>query len=223
MQSTEMNCEKCQDLLFDFHEGKLAPELAISVDEHLKSCNDCSEVLNDIWQMGLVATRWQDQAPGNYDRSTTGNLHRQGWRFPEVFATAASILAIVLVLTDASLDTSNGVVLRFGADNYLTEQTFASYQAQQAEKWDEQFDQLSARQVASDQLVLRSVLQASREERREELTTLVSYWTATQAQQVRETEENLRYLLASQAEDEKDIQQLSNAFHQISVNRGNNM
>ncbi len=218
MQSTDLNCEQCQDLLFDFHEGRLEPENAARVDRHLKTCNECSAFLNDIWQMGLVATRWQDQNPANYDRGRTSDHQQQGWRFPEVLATAASILAIVLVLTDASIDTSNGVVLKFGTDDYISEQTFAAYQAEQADRWDERLDELTARQVASDQLVLRSVLQASREERKEELTTLVNYWNTTQAQQYRETEENLRFLLASQAEDEKDIQQLSNAFHQISNN-----
>lgn len=218
-----MNCEKCQELLFDFHEGKLPPETAAHVDTHLKSCIECSALLSDIWQMNLVATRWQNQSPGNYDRGKTTDIDRKSWRPPEIFATAASILALVLVLTDASIDTSHGVVLRFGSDDYLTTKSFAEYQAEQSGRWEQRLDELSARQVASDQLVLRSVLQASREERKEELTTLVDYWSATQAQQYRETEENLRYLLASQAEDEKDIQQLSNAFHQISMKRGNDM
>ncbi|MBO6658213.1 MAG: zf-HC2 domain-containing protein [Pseudomonadales bacterium] len=218
MQSTDLNCERCQELLFDFHEGRLDSEYTARVDRHLKTCNECSAFLNDIWQMGLVATRWQDQHPANYDRGRTADYQQQGWRFSEVLATAASILAIVLVLTDASIDTSNGVVLKFGSDEYVSEQTFAVYQAEQADRWDERLDELTARQVASDQLVLRSVLQASRQERKQELTTLVNYWNTTQAQQYRETEEHLRFLLTSQAEDEKDIRQLSNAFHQISSN-----
>lgn len=222
-RNEEMNCERCRDLLFDFHEGKLSPEPAAQVDHHLQSCDECSAYLDDIWQMSLVATRWQDQTPPDYGRQLTADLHKQSWRFPEVFAMAASIFAIVLVLTDARVETSDGVAIRFGGDSYLTAEHFEEYKTEQTDQWNQRLDELSAMQVASDQLVLRSVLQASREERREELTTLVSYWNTTQAQQQRETDENLRYLLASQAEDEKDIQQLSNAFRQINVQRGSNM
>lgn len=225
--TNKLTCEHCQDQLFDFQEGRLSPESAAAIDDHLKSCGECSAMLNDIWQMNLVATRWQDQAPHNYFRDNSHAVQRTSWRFPELFATAASVLAMVLVLTDASVDTSNGIALRFGGSDNLSMQHFEAYQQEQTNQWNQRLDdmanQLATRQVASDQLVLRSVLQASREERREELNTLVNYWTTTQAQQYRETEENLRFLLASQAEDEKDIQQLSNAFRQINVQNSNNM
>ena len=230
---TKMNCEQCEDLLFDFHEGRLPAGLAADVDTHLQSCSGCGALLNDIWQMSLVASRWQDQTPGSYDRGRhdqsghdrggKAEVKSRSWRFPEVLATAVSILAMILVLTDARIDTSDGLALRFGSGHYVTEDNFSQLQAAVAGGWQQRLDDLSARQAAGDQLVLRSVLRASREERREALAALADYWDSAQAQQYRETEEHLRYLLASQAEDEKDIRQLSNAFHQVSVRRGNNM
>ena len=75
----------------------------------------------------------------------------------------------------------------------------------------------------ANQFMLRTLLQTNRDERRQDMNTLVRYWNVSQAEQFENTEESLRYLIASQAEDEKDIRQLSNAFQQINVRRSSDM
>ena len=134
------------------------------------------------------------------------------------------MLALVLVLTDAHVvSTDNGVSLTFGTSGYVSEAIFLEAEQKQRAEFTRGLQQLATQQVSSDQLVLRSVLQASREERRQDFGSLVTYWSSEQARQFQETEENFRFLIASQAEDEKDIQQLSAAFQEISLKRGNDM
>lgn len=210
---TTIDCSACEAQLFEFHEGKLSPDNAAAMNAHLAQCDRCSELLGDIWQMGLVASRWQDESVPGHNRPQIEDRHTR-WGLPQIVATAASIIAVVLVLTDTRVVPEDGgfrVVV--GTSQYVTQSDFENFSRDQRQ----QLTQLASTQVASDQLVLRSMLEASREERREDLTTLVSYLNAAQARQRQQTETDLRYLLASQAEDERDIQQLSQAF-QLSLN-----
>lgn len=211
------DCTQCEDKLFDFHEGNLDASTAAEVDAHLKTCDACAQLLNDIWQMNLVSTRWQDQQVPVL-QANRGDYHfrKSGWQLPQLIATAASILALAVVLTDTMLD-------RASAPDVVTQAQLAEYRSTQDQRFNERFQRLTDQQVASNQLVLRTMLDTSRQERKEDLATLVTYWNTTQARQYQQTEEDLRYLLASQAEDEKDIQQLSDAFQRISLRRGNDM
>lgn len=223
MTSHEMSCEQCEQQLFDFHEGRLAANMAAVVDQHLKHCDGCSGLLNDIWQMSLVASRWQDQPVPQWDRQSAF-FSRSGWQFPQMLATAASLLALVLVLTDVHfVSEDNGVSLRLGRADYVSAAVLDEFRDAQQDQLEQGFQRLTAQQVASNQVILNSMLETSRSERREDFTTLVTYWNTVQASQNRETEENLRYLLATQAEDERDIQQLGDALQQISLRRGTDM
>lgn len=222
-----MNCEQCEADLFDFHEGHLDAQASAAIDQHLKTCEDCSALLNDIWQMNLAASRWQDEAPAtrkSMPESMPEQAIRSQWQLPNIVATAASVLALVLVLTDTQISADRtGIAIQFGQKDFVTADSLEALNQQQVDQFQTQINRITAQQVASDQLVLRSVLQASREERRDEFTSLVTLWSATRAKQVQETERNFRYLLASQAEDEKDIRQLSAAFQEITLRQGPNM
>lgn len=217
-----MNCEQCEAGLFDFHEGNLDETAAADIDAHLKGCEDCSALLNDIWQMNLVSSRWQEEQPAK--RAAPAQQPARQWQLPNVVAMAASILALVLVVTDTHITTNeSGIAIRFGSGGYVTQDALNAITKKQSDVFQSQIAQVADQQVASDQLVLRTVLEASREERRDETATLVSLWSATQARQAEETHRNFRYLLASQAEDEKDIQQLSAAFQEITLRQGSDM
>ena len=218
-----MQCEQCESLLFEFNEGILSAELSADVDSHLQTCNECSQLLNDIWQMGLVSSRWQDQNVPLWNRR--GHFFsKSNWQFPQLLATAASFLALVIVLSDVHFVTNDeGITLKAGRSDYISEGRLVSLKAEQDASFNQRFQKLTAQQVVSNQLVLRTLLDTSRQERREDFTTLVSYWNETQAAQFEETEDSLRFLLVSQAEDQKDIRQLNAAFQDISLRRGNDM
>ncbi len=202
-----MNCAECEDKLFEFNEGVLSPDEAAAVDAHLATCEDCSALLSDIWQMKLTASRWQVERPVPWQK-TSGSVQNE-WQLPQVIATAASIVAIVLVLADITL---------WGGEPTVTSEDLAALKTEILTDQDARFDKLTDQQVESNQLLVRTLLETSRNERQEELTTLVNYWNASQAQYLQNTEDSLRYLLASQVEDERDIQQLNDALRSATMN-----
>ena len=219
MNTHEIDCETCEQHLFEFHEGNLTAALSLKVDQHLKHCDECAALLRDIWQMNLVTTRWQDEEPAKQATAQATN-----WQWPQTLATAASILALIMVLTDTHFVTSDeGITMKVGRSGYVSESELQNFRLTQDAAITDRFDRLTAQQVASDQLMLRSALEVSREERREEFGTLVTYWNTTQAQQLQHTNEELQYLILSQVEDEKDIKQLTSAVQQLRLNRGNDM
>lgn len=218
MTNANFDCEQCQQHLFEFHEGALGSALAVQVDQHLKGCDECAALLNDIWQMNLVSTRWQEVEPAPQHTPVSTR------QWPQTLATAASILALVLVITDTHFVTGDdGITLKVGRSGYVSNTDLQDFRRDQDSAFNERFQRLTAQQVASNQLMLRSVLETSREERREDFSSLVTYWNTAQAQQAQQTKEDLQYLILSQAEDEKDIQQLTSAVQQLRVGRGNNM
>jgi hypothetical protein len=218
-----MRCEQCESLLFEFHDGALAADVATSIDTHLQDCDSCADSLSSIWQMSLVSSRWRDEHTPSWDRKHYF-FPRSNWQFPQMLATAASLLALVLVLTDVHFVTgADGIALKSGRSNYVSTASLDAFKADQDVYFGARFQKLTVQQVASNQLMLRSLLDTSQQERREDFTTLVNYWNESQADQYQNTEDSLRYLMASQAEDEKDIRQLTSAFKDIGPRLGSDM
>jgi len=62
----------------------------------------------------------------------------------------------------------------------------------------------------------------SREERKEELSTLLTAWDYVQVQRAQQTKESISLLLASQLEDKRNINQINRLLRQASV-EGNNL
>ncbi len=213
-----MNCEQCEARLFEFHEGKLDQEMSGKINQHVSECDECAALLNDIWQMSLAASRWQPHNVPRWEPAGSAFESRQR-QWPQMLATAASIMALVMVLTDTRIvNTEGGFTVASGGRHTVSTQQFEAFALDQTEK----LNQLASQQVASDQLVLRSMLEASREERRDDMTTLANFLNTNLARHSQQTDDNLRYLLASQAEDERDIQQLSQVVQQT-LTRGNDM
>jgi hypothetical protein len=80
-------------------------------------------------------------------------------------------------------------------------------------------------QVATSQLLLLlllTVMEMSREERKDEITTLLTVLDYALDQRTHQTEESISLLLASQVEDKRNINQINRLLRQESV-EGNNL
>jgi hypothetical protein len=76
-------------------------------------------------------------------------------------------------------------------------------------------DRLTSQQVTTNQLLLRSILEASRQERREDLGTMMVLWDSERDRRNQMTEESLRFLIRNQAEDKRELRGLTQALRSI--------
>ena len=140
------------------------------------------------------------------------------------------MLVLVLVLVNAQVSTSKGLQVSFGEKDFLTnadlEQKITSLQSQLNDQQSEQLQRnvanLSSRQVATNQLLLKTILERSREERREDIDTLLTNWYLSQNYQTEQTNESLRTLLFNQVEDRRNINQINKLLNKASL-EGNSL
>lgn len=215
MQS-EFSCEQCKEQLPSFVDGNLTSLQQQRLDQHLGHCEACNETLAQLWELQAFSSRWHDEpVPGWSRRKTffTSNplLFNIQW-----ISSFASVLVLVLVVSQAQISMKDGIsfgtgtqVTRAELDNVLT-----SFEQSQKQQLEARVTSLANQQMASNQLMLRTVLSMSREERKEELTTLLTAWDYAQDQRTEQTEESIRLLLASQVEDKRNIDQINRLLKQ---------
>lgn len=221
-----MNCEQCKPLLFELIDQKISSEDRASVNEHLDDCGECSSLLSEMWDMQAMATRWQDKPVPHWNRRAA-YFEGVSW-FPmlQVASGFASVIVMVLVLAQVQVSTNDGLTVHFGKalvdEAYVDarlENRLNEFEQNQQAMLATNIDRLTDQQAASNQLVLRTLLETNRQERRDEMTQLVTLLDEAQSQRTERTEASLRYLIASQLEDRRNIQQLGQAI-QLVANEG---
>ncbi len=219
------DCSEFRLLLPDQVDGSLTSLQQQKLDQHLNHCEACSAQLAELWQMQALSSRWQEEAVPNWNRRKLF--------FPEVnwlpnlqwVSSFASVLVLVLVMTHARIDTAGGLSITFGASNGVDREAVSNLLAElddkQSKRLDDTVATLSAQQVAANQLMLRTALDLSRQERKEELNTLLTVWDYAQDQRNQQTEESLSVLFASQVEDKRDIDQINRLLREASLEGSN--
>ena len=224
------SCDQSRNLLMDFVDNTLNPLQKQSMELHLSHCEDCNNTLQDWWEMQALSTRWQDvQVPHWARRKTFFESYRWLPKL-QIASTFATMLVLVLVLGNAQITTTNGLQIGFGGTNFLTnsdlEQKITKLQNQLKDQQSEQLQRnvadLSSRQLATNQLLLKTILERSREERREDIDTLLTNWYSSQNQQTEQTNESLRALLINQVEDRRNINQINKLINKASL-EGNSL
>lgn len=224
------SCDQSRNLLMDFVENTLTPLQKQRVEIHLSHCEDCNSTLQDCWDMLALSTRWRDEKVPHWAKRKTFFLGYQWLPKLHLASTFATMLVLVLVLVNAQVSTSNGLQVSFGEKDFLTnadlEQKITSLQSQLNDQQSEQLQRnvanLSSRQVATNQLLLKTILERSREERREDIDTLLTNWYLSQNYQTEQTNESLRTLLFNQVEDRRNINQINKLLNKASL-EGNSL
>ncbi len=219
---TEYSCEQCKEQLFDFVNSVLPPLEQQLVDQHLQHCDECNADLTDIWNLQSKATSWRDERVPRWNRREFF-FEPSPWPMRMQWAASfASVLVLILVVMEARISTVDGLTVDFaGSDSrYVSQpelvQQIASVQNQQRSELDSSVQKLTSQQITTNQLLLRTLLDASRQERREDLGNMLVLWEQAQDQRSMSTEESLRYLIASQIQDRREIEDLNDAILQVS-------
>ncbi len=218
------DCTEYRLLLPDQVDGQLNALQQQRLDQHLNHCQECSAHLADLWQMQAIATRWQDQQVPTWQRKKL--FFPEATWLPNLqwVSSFASLLVLVLVMTNASIETNDGFAIKFGqggVDQTEVSNLLAELEQKQSNRLDNTVATLNSQQVATNQLMLRTVMEMSREERKEELSTLLSVWDYNQDQRSQQTEESLSVLFASQLEDKRNIDQINRLLRQASLEGSN--
>jgi hypothetical protein len=224
------SCDQSRNLLMDLIEDTLNPLQKQSVEMHLSHCEDCNSTLQYWWEMQSLSTRWQDEKVPQWARRKTFFESYPWLPKLQMASTFATMLVLVLVLGNAEVSTSNGFQVTFGEKDLLTntdlEQKITRLQSQFNDQQSEQLQRnvadLSSRQLATNQLLLKTILARSREERREDIDTLMTNWYSSQNHQTEQTNESLRTLLFNQVEDRRNINQINKLLDNVSL-EGNSL
>lgn len=221
--SSDLTCEQCRLQLDGLLDESIGQEARAALDAHLDECEACSGVLAELWQLKMMATRWQDRQVPHWNRRAMF-FDTPTWLPRLQIASAfASLLVLALVLARVEISTADGFSVQFGESYATAEQVDARVQQlkrDQEMQLQAGFNKLTSQQVASNQLLLRTVLDLSRQERREELSEVVTLLDETRDQRYRETEQSLRYLVESQLEDRRNIRQLNQAIRLVANEGG---
>jgi len=182
-----MLCEQTNSLLVEYADATLDAATHDQVEQHLEHCPRCQEDYAVITAWQAMASNWHEELP-------------PAWRVPRIqgsnvweglrtwFPTLASATALVLVTV---------MYLQQPA----TRGTLPT--AQPAD-----FETLPALPQASQAAVVDRVLESSREQRQQELTALLKIITAEMNRRSVETEESLRYVISTQLQGQKELDEL---------------
>lgn len=188
-----MLCEDANLNLVDYAEGSLDTELLGDLQSHLETCATCQADYAAIHEWQSMAQNWHDEIPKGWQIPKIESQRPDVWEgLRQWFPTFASATALVLVtVMYFNQPLPNGILP--GTSSASIETLPQLPQAQQA-------------------AVVDSVLESSREQRKEELNALLQYLTAEMNRRSIETEESLRFLVSSQIQGQKELDGL---YHQI--------
>jgi hypothetical protein len=224
-----LQCEQAQLHLFEFAEGGLDSSFRSDLDLHLQNCDACSELLQGIWEMELKSTAWTDINVPRWDRKGHFFTSRQTFSWLQLAGAMASVLVLILVLFRAELSsTEAGFQISFGGQrDYVSSQEFdvrlRELAIQNQREVSASMGNFTNAQVAANELMLRTMLAASRSERREELGTMMTVWNQDRRRLEESTEDSLRFLLRNQMEGRREIGNLTNVLSTITNQQDNNL
>jgi hypothetical protein len=224
-----LQCEQAQLHLFEFADGSLASHLRNDIDQHLQTCDSCSEFLQEIWEMELRSSTWTDLNVPGWNRRDHFFGSRQSLPWFQLAGAVSSVLILILVMFRAEIATNeSGFAIRFGGQgDYVSSQEFDArlreLAIQNQRDMDTSMVKFTNAQIAANELMFRSILAANRSERREELGTLMSVWDQDRRRLEESTEDSLRFLLRNQMQGRREIGNLTSVINTITNQQDNNL
>lgn len=213
-----MSCDHqvLADHVCEYIEGKLAPVLRARCDEAVHQCTHCRDIHAQALEFYQLAGQWQEQAVPNWNRArfaipparpTHGSW--LGWT-----SLAASLAAVFLAFMRVEVSTANGLWISFGGAQ--TEARVQQLVAAELERnattqnvlLDARLDEFSTDQLNANQLLLSRWQEATRTERRQELSLLMSSWQSQRFEDQQEFNDQLASLANGQIENNQYLNAL---------------
>lgn len=199
----------------DYVEGSLPPSLKSRCDAALEHCAHCREIHAQALEFYQLAARWQDRPVPEWHRTRFAvQPPRRPTPWLSLASLAASGLALLMVVLQLEISTDNGLLISFGGSQ--TEARVQAQVARQLAAWGEARDgEIDARlsdfaqqQTALNRVVLAEWMDRSRDERRQDLSFILSAWETQRFRDQRQLDERLDYLATSQIESNEYLNEL---------------
>lgn len=224
-----MQCEQAQLYLFEFAEGDLDGSLRSDIDQHLQICDACSALLQGIWEMDLKSTAWTNINVPRWNRRDYFFSSRQDFSWLQLAGSLSSVLVLILVLFRVEItNNETGFQISFaGQSDYVSSHEIDSRLRQPAMQNQRDVDtsmvNFTSQQIAANQLMLRTILMASRSERRQDLGLMMAVWNEDRRRLEESTEDSLRFLLRNQMQGRREIGNITHVLSAITNQQDNNL
>ncbi len=201
--------------IYDYIDGKLTPTVGKQVELALSQCDTCQSTYRKAVDLLQISQQWTDQAVPEWHRTEYAVRPRQNkstWISWSALAT--STLAIVMVLFQVQITSSdNGFTIAFGKQTdaqiaILLDRKLNQYKQEQANLLEAKFATQTTVQMNNNKLLVADILEKSREERRDDLSFLITGIQTQRFEDQQKVEKRLAYLADNQIENNQFINNL---------------
>lgn len=199
----------------DYLDDNLSPSVRKQFESAIDNCDECMQTYHQAIAMQQAAHTWRDQAVPEWHRTEYAVRPRQsngGWL--NWTAMATSTLAILMVVFQVNIESSeSGFSVAFGGKSNaqveaLVEKRFNEYQKQQLALLDARFASQSEKIKTANKLAMSDLLEKTRDERRDDLSFLVTGIQSQRAQDRKQVNQRLTAIADNQLENNQYLNQL---------------
>ncbi|MFT5451271.1 MAG: hypothetical protein ACI9N9_000755 [Enterobacterales bacterium] len=211
-----MQYEEIVALLPDFLDENLSGKERKIVLDALEGSLELQKLLSSLKVLRSGQQQWIDEEVPAWNRSAyISRAKSKNARWINWLSLATSFAAICLVVFRVQVISNNeGYHISFGdqteqvyfkkyANDYLDD-----LQAEQVAYLEHRFLEFENQQLQQNQLVLTSALEFNRDQRKQDLNQLTSYFLQQRSSDLVNTQTQYNQILDSQSEDRKDIKSI---------------
>ena len=211
-----MQYEEIVALLPDFLDGSLSQRQRQWISEELEKSEELRKALASLEDLRQAETQWVDETVPNWHRTAfAARVKNKSTNWMNWISLATSMAAIFLVVFRIQIVSNNdGYQVSFGdqidkvafrkqAEIYLDD-----WQAERTAYLDHWLLEFENKQLIQNQQVMASALNFNRDERRQDLNQLTSFFLQQRSRDQIQTRSQYTQLLNSQTEDRQAIDTL---------------
>ncbi len=212
--------------LIDYIDNQLSPTVKKQFEQSIDNCSDCMATYHQALQMQQAAFKWQNEPVPNWHRTEYAVRPKQssnGWL--NWGAMATSTLAILMVVFQVNIQSSEtGFSVAFGGQSNaqvekLVNDRINQYQQSQAALLDARLASQTEKLQAANKIAMNDLLVKTRDERRDDLSFLVTGIQSQRQQDKSKINQRLTAIAENQIENNQYLNQL---IQSASTTKGEN-
>lgn len=203
------------DYVYDYIDGKLSPSIKKQVENAISQCDICQQVFQQAIAIQQASHQWEEQAVPEWHRTNFAVRPKPSpFSWLNLTALATSTLAILMVLFQVNISTNDqGLQIAFGNPNEgqinaLVEKKMIAYQKQQATLLEARLMAQAESLKATNQLNIANSMQKIREERRDDISFLITGIETQRFEDQSKVDKQIAYLAENQIENNQYLNQL---------------